>query len=277
MGLDAVKKRWLGVVVALLLTVGVLSGCAGKQPSGSAMNGTVKIAGSSSVQPLSGDLAEAFMRRNSGAKVMVAGGGTGAGIKAAQDGAADVGSASRELKPEEKGTLKEILIARDGIVIAVNPRNSVQGLTVEQLRKIFAGKITNWKDVGGENASINVFTREEGSGTRGAFEEIVMGKERISNKAVVQNAPGALRVAAARDRYAISYISLGNLNETVKGLAVDGVMPSEETIRNGTYKLARPFLYLTRGEPRGLVKTYLEFVLSPDGQKIVGEMFIPVI
>jgi len=280
-----VKTKWLGVMVALLLVVGAAAGCAGKEQAKtgvegeqqSALSGTINIAGSTSVQPLSEDLADAFMKKNPGVKINVAGGGSSAGIKAAQDGAADIGASSRELKPEEKTGLTETVIAKDGIAIIVNPKNGVSELTLDQIKKIFAGEITNWKEVGGKDAPINVFTREEGSGTRGAFEEIVMGKDKkITGKAGVQNATGAVRTAVERDENAIGYISLGSLNEKVKAVTVDGVKPSEETVLNGTYKISRPFIYLTKGAPTGVVKAYIDFVLGPEGQKIVGEKYVPV-
>lgn len=263
--------RWV-VAVLLPLFVAVLgTGCRpGKQAD-------IRIAGSTSIQPLSEELADAFMKKNPGVSVIVAGGGSSAGIKAAQDGTADIGASSRELKPEERRGLTETVIAKDAIAIIVNPKNKVSQLSLEQLRRIFAGEITNWKDVGGKDAPIHLFTREEGSGTRGAFEEIVMGEnKRITGKASVQNSTGAIRTAVEWDENAIGYISLGCVNERIKVVAVDGVKPSEETVLKGTYRLWRPFIYLTKGKPAGVVKRYIDFVLSPEGQKIVGEMFVPI-
>lgn len=277
-----VKIRRLGVAIVLLLAIGVAAaGCAGEQVgregNKSALSGSIKIAGSTSMQPLSEELADAFMKKNPNVSVMVSGGGSSAGIKAAQNGTADIGASSRELTPEEKRGLTETVIARDGIAIIVNSKNSVSELTLEQIRKIFAGEITNWKDVGGKDAPIHVFTREEGSGTRGAFEEIVMGKDKkITGKAGVQNSTGAIRTAVEQDENAIGYISLGSVNEKVKAVAVDGVKPNEETVLNGAYKISRPFIYLTKGAPAGVVKAYIDFVLSPEGQKIVGEKYVPV-
>ncbi|MGB9792056.1 MAG: phosphate ABC transporter substrate-binding protein [Thermacetogeniaceae bacterium] len=260
------------VAVFLLLFVAVLgTGCRpGKQAD-------IRIAGSTSVQPLSEELADAFMKKNPGITVIVAGGGSSAGIKAAHEGTADIGASSRELTPEEKKGLTETVIAKDAIAIIVNPKNSVSQLSLAQIRGIFAGEITNWKDVGGKDAPIHLFTREEGSGTRGAFEEIVMGKgKRITGKASVQNSTGAIRTAVEWDESAIGYISLGCVNERVKVVAVDGVKPSRETVLRGTYKLWRPFIYLTKGEPTGAAKKFIDFVLSEEGQRIVGEMFVPV-
>lgn len=277
------RVKLLGVMMAALLVVGAAAGCSksGQEPesgkNASDLKGTITIAGSTSVQPLSEELASAFREKYPNVNINVAGGGSGAGIKAAQEGTAEIGASSRDLKSEEIGALNKTLIARDGIAVVVHPQNSVNELTIEQARKIFAGEITNWKDVGGKSAAINLFTREEGSGTRDAFQEMVMGKDKkISSKAGVLNATGALRTAVAGDVNGIGYISLGSLNKSVKALKIDGVEATEATILDETYKIARPFLYLTKGEPEGIVKAYIDFVLSPEGQKIAAGKFIPV-
>lgn len=279
---SVVQVKWLVLLLGALLVLGAAAGCKRAQAPGApggegeALSGSIDVVGSTSVQPLSEELASAFREKHPQVSVNVAGGGSGAGIKAAQEGTADIGVSSRELKPEEKGTVKEFMIAKDGIAVVVHPQNPVKELTLDQVRKIFAGEITNWKDVGGKDAAINVFTREEGSGTRGAFEEIVMKDRKISGKAVVQQSTGAVRTAVAGDPNGIGYISLGSVNESVKVLAVDGVKPGKETVLDGSYKISRPFLYLTKEEPTGLVKAFIDFVLSPEGQAIVGQEFIPV-
>jgi len=180
------------------------------------------------------------------------------------------------LSKDEKESLVVIPIAIDGIAIVVNPENPVKNLTLEQIRGIYAGEITNWKEVGGRDGGINAFTREEGSGTRGAFEELVMKGSRISSKVGVQNSTGSLRTAVAGDPQAIAYISLGNVNDSVKVIAVEGVIPEEETIKNGSYKLVRYFYYLTREQPREIAQQFIDFVFSDEGQRIVGEVFVPV-
>lgn len=265
------KGSLYGLILIALLILAVLLGCSRPDPEN-----TVNIAGSSSVQPLSEELANAFMEDNPNISINVAGGGSSAGIKAAKDGTADIGASSRELGKEEKKGLVVIPIAIDGIAIVVNPENPVKDLTREQIRRIYAGEITNWKEVGGEDRDVNAFTREEGSGTRGAFEDMVMKNSRISSKVGVQNSTGSLRTVVAGDPQAVAYISLGNVNDSVKLIAVEGVIPEDDTIKNGSYKLARHFYYLTKEQPRGIAEQFIDFVLSPEGQQIVGEVFVPV-
>lgn len=240
------------------------------------LSGSLQIAGSSSVQPLSEELAMEFMKKFPNVKINVAGGGSGAGIKAAQDGTCDIGASSRELKPEEKN-VNEFIIAKDAIAVIVNPANSVSDLTMEQIKSIFSGEVTNWKDLGGKDAPIAVVIREDGSGTRGAFEEIVLGKDvKFANKAIIQNSTGAVRTTVASTPDAIGFVSLGALNSEVKALKVDGVDITKENVLNNSYKVARPFIYMTKEEPMGLTKHFIDFVLSSEGQKIVGRDFIPV-
>ncbi|UWG98617.1 phosphate ABC transporter substrate-binding protein [Dehalobacter sp. DCM] len=261
-------KKLLILILAGILALSV-SGCGN---SGTAQQqATITVAGSTSVQPISEALAEAFMEKNKDIKVNVQGGGSGAGIKSAQEGTADIGSSSRELKSDEAG-LTETVICKDGILVAVNPQNTVSDLTLEQIKKIYSGDITNWKEVGGADQAINIVTREAGSGTRGAFEELVMGKDTaISDKAVVQNTTGAVRAAVAGDANAIGYISMASIDDTVKVITVEGVAGNAENVINGTYKIQRPFLYLTKGEPAGAVKTFIDFVLSEEGQSIIEQ------
>jgi len=256
--------------VIILLVLGLfllfLPGC-GK----SSVEQEITIAGSTSVQPLSEVLAEAFMEANPGYKVSVQGGGSSVGIEQVANGTVDIGSSSRELKPEEKELgLKEIVIARDGIAVIVHPSNKVEDLTLEQIRGIFAGRITNWKDVGGEDGKIVVINRESGSGTRGAFEEIVMDGEELV-ESIEQSSNGAVRAAVASDPKAIGYVSLTALSSDVKPLKVNGVSPTPQNIKDGKYPIARPFLYLLKGEPSDAVKAYLDFIKSEKARKIIEE------
>lgn len=268
------KKEKLFFLIALTSLLLWAVGC-GKSPTGF-LGGSILIAGSTSVQPLSEELAMEFMNKFPNVKINVVGGGSGAGIKAVQEGACDIGASSRELKAEEKN-VKEFVIAKDAIAVIVNPANTVSDLTLEQIKDVFSGKVINWKDLGGEDSPITVVIREEGSGTREAFEEIVLGKgTKFTDQAIIHNSTGAIRTAVAQTPNAIGFISFGALNGEVKVLKIDGVELTKENVLNGSYKLARPFIYLTKKEPEGLTKQFIDFVLSSEGQKIIEKNFIPV-
>lgn len=228
----------------------------------------ITIAGSTSIQPFADQWAEVFMSRFPGTLVNVQGGGSSAGIQAALTGAAQIGMSSRELKLEEK-VLQEFIVAWDGLVIIVHPSNPVDVLSVEQVRRIFAGQIISWKEVGGPDRHIHVVTREEGSGTRGAFQEMVMGKERITKKSIVQDSNGTVREVVAADPYAIGYISLGLLEKRVKAIKLDGIEPCLENIINRNYRLVRPFILVTNGPPSGEAQEFIQFILSSEGQELI--------
>jgi phosphate transport system substrate-binding protein len=240
------------------------------------LKGQLLITGSTSVQPLSEELAQEFMARHPGVNVVVRGGGSSAGIAAAHAGTADLGSSSRDLTAVEQTGLQLHEFARDGIVVVVHPSNPVTNLTTEQVRRIFAGQITAWRQIGGWNERITVVIRDARSGTRGAFEELVMGNQKVTRSAVEQESTGAVMATVAQTKGAIGYISLGSLDGMVKALSVDGVAPSEEHIRQKLYRISRPFLYLTKGAPSELARAYLDFVLSREGQTIVARDYLPV-
>lgn len=234
------------------------------------LSGTLTVAGSTSVQPFSEVLAEEFKAKNPGVQINVQGGGSSVGIEAAVSGAAQIGASSRGLKAEEKAQgLVDTTIALDGIAIVVNPANSVPGLKTEQVMNIYLGNIKNWKEVGGPDAVITVVTREEGSGTRDAFSDLVMAKKDIVKTAIVQNSTGAVRTTVASDKNAIGYISLASMNQEVKAVDIDGAAASEANVKAGTYKIQRPFLYATKGNPDGLAKAFIDFVLSRRGGSLL--------
>lgn len=234
------------------------------------------VAGSTSIQPFADKWAEVFMEKRPHEIVDVQGGGSSAGIQAVLTGAAHIGMSSRELKGEEK-QLYQIEVAHDGLAIIVHPSNPLENITIEQVKSIFLGEITNWDPLNGQKKAITVVVREEGSGTRGAFQELVMGKSRITKKAIVQDSNGTVREIVSRDPNAIGFISLGLVNDSVKALALNGVKPTEEAILKKEYKLVRPFLFLTRETPSGLAKEFIDFVLSDEIQELVHkEGLIPV-
>lgn len=229
----------------------------------------VSVVGSTSIQPFAEFLAEEYDKKNPGQLVEVQGGGSTAGLQAAANGLADIGTCSRALKPDEAEQFAQTLIARDGVAIVVNPANPVKGLTSEQLRSLFNGRIRNWKEVGGRDGPVRPITREEGSGTRESFVNLVMGKERISRAALTQESNGAVKELVKGDPAAVGYMSLGLVGEELKTVSVDGVTPTAENVLAGTYKLARPFLFVSKGPARPDAQRFIDFVLSPEGQKIL--------
>jgi phosphate transport system substrate-binding protein len=228
------------------------------------------LAGSTSIQPFADKWAEHFMQLNPDVVVNVQGGGSSAGIQACRNGVCQIGMSSRELKPEEKD-LREVVVARDGLAVIVHPSNPVVNLMLDEVQLVFAGQVRNWRFLGGPDREITVVTREEGSGTRGAFQEMVMKKTRIFNGAITQDSNGTVREIVARDPYSIGFISLGLVDDRVKAVSLEGVKPSETAILDGSYKLVRPFLFLTRSEPEGLVKRFMDFVLSAEGQELIKQ------
>jgi phosphate transport system substrate-binding protein len=284
---DEEDKMRRFVIGALLIAL-LLAGCTGPTPatptdapagdvpaaSAAEEGGTISAAGSTTVQPLAQLLGEAFVAANPGVRIEVQGGGSSVGVKSAVQGTADIGMASREIKAselEEYPSMQVFAIAYDGIAPVVHPDVAVDGLTLEQVRDIFAGVITNWQEVGGADALIVVVAREEGSGTRDAFDELVMGDELITDLALLQQSNGAVRTTVATTPNAIGFLSFGYLDESVKAVAVNGAVPNAENVKNGSYPVVRPLNMVTDGEPEGLVKTWLDWILGEDGQAIVVE------
>lgn len=245
------------------------------------LSGSLSITGSTTVQPLAELFAEQFMAANPDVTIDVQGGGSSVGVKAAGQATSDIGMASREVKDSEKTefpSINIIVIARDGIAVVAHVDVPLDGLSVEQVRGIFSGTIKNWSEVGGPDQTIIVVSREEGSGTRAAFEEMVMGEDvLISENAILQASNGAVRTTVATTPFSIGYLSFGYLDASVKALAVEGVVPTEENASNGTYPVVRPLNMLTNGQPEGVVKAFLDYILSTEGQIVVAEEgYIPV-
>jgi phosphate transport system substrate-binding protein len=244
-----------------LFSLTLITGCGRNADS-------VVIAGSTSVQPFAEVLAQDYMASHPGISIDIQGGGSAAGIMATQSGTTDIGMSSRNLQGSET-TLWSIEIARDGIAIIINPKNPIMNLTLQQVADIYDGKTTNWDQIGGKKGDIDVFTREDGSGTRSSFESLVMGKNQIMARAMVENSNGAIRQLVADDPAAIGFISLGLVDSTVKALDLAGIVPSRANVVDGTYNLSRPFLFLSLKPPEGLVKDFIDFTMSAQGQKIL--------
>jgi len=255
--------------VILTLSMGMLTACS------QAPESATIIAGSTSVQPYAEILAEEYMALNPEAVIDIQGGGSSAGITATQTHSANIGMSSRALKDDEKN-LWNVEIAKDGLVLIVNPKNPIQNLTSDQIRDIYAATITDWSQLGGTKSKINIIAREEGSGTRSAFTELIMGEEEITPKAIVQDSNGAVRQLVADDPNAIGFISLGLVTDEVKALHLDSIEATRENIMNGSYRLSRQFLFVTDGEPIGLDKKFIDFTLSSEGQRLlINEGLIP--
>ena len=256
-------------------------------PEESSLSGDVIQAGSTSVQPLSQELADAFMDEHSKVIIDIQGGGSGQGVKAVEEDLVDFGALSRELKDEEKEFAKhEWVIAKDGIAIVVNKDVDIDDLSKDQIKDIFTGEITNWSEVGGTDAKIEVVVREEGSGTRDAFNELtgVLGKDADGNNidntietALIQGSTGAIVQTVSSTEHSIGYISLGSLNDSVVALHVEGVAPSAATVLDGSYIISRPFILITGRDLSEQAQAFIDFIMSVDGQTIVEDSgFIPV-
>ena len=251
-------------IMVLTIAVAVLSagGCGKKNVN------TVTVAGSTAFQPFAEKLADQFMALRPDIRVTVQGGGSALGIQSALSGAAQIGMADMVKLPPEAEVLTSVAVARDGIALIINPANKISGLSMEQVRGVFAGTIANWKDLGGEDQPIRVVSREAGSGTRSSFEKLIGGIKLVGS-AIIQDSNGTLRETVANDRNTIGYVSHGLLNEKVTALKVDGFACTEEEIAKMNYKLVRPVFLLTKGEPIEGVKAFIEYMLSADGQAMI--------
>ncbi len=245
---------------------------ASKDTGSGDLSGSISMSGSTSMEKLVTALSQDYMEKNKNVTVNAEFVGSGAGIEAVTAGTVDIGNASRALKDEEKANgIVENIVAIDGIAVVTDPANKVEDLTKDQLTKIYTGEITNWKDLGGSDSPIVVIGRESGSGTRGAFEELLKVEDQCVYASELDST-GAVMAKVAATPGAIGYVSLDVIDDTVKTLKLDGVEPTEENIKAGSYSLSRPFVMATKGEiseQSELVQNWFEYIKSSEGQEII--------
>jgi phosphate transport system substrate-binding protein len=267
------------ISAALILALALFAaGCGGGGSEEPALSGSLSLSGSTTVLPLAQEAAEMFMEKNPDVNVNVQGGGSSVGISNVSEGVVEIGNSSRDLKDEEKNLgLVDHKIALDVIVVIANRGVSVDNLTAEQVKGIFTGRITNWKEVGGADAPIAVVIRDSASGTREIFDEKALHKEKPLAGALETGSNGIMRQTVSSTPNAIGYISLGYLDGTVKALSLGGVRGSVETALDKTYPISRYLHMFTKGEAAGLTKAFIDFVLSDEFQNtVVAEEYIPM-
>lgn len=241
-------------------------------------SGTINIAGGTAHIPVMKKAAKDIMRYNPDVKITIAGGGSGVGAQQVAKGLVDIGNTGRPLKESEASQgLVSFPFAIDGVAVIINPKNQVANLTSENVIAIYSGKITNWKELGGQDQTINLFTRDEASGTRDVFVEKLLNNSPVASSANVVASNGAMKTAVSNDANAIGYCSVGYMDDTVKAPQLNGVTPDKQSCVDGTYPVVRKLFMNTKGEPTGLTKALIEFIQGPQGAKhIISSGYIPI-
>ena len=271
-------KRFLPMALCIVMALGILSGCGQKgndtpknDDNSTALSGSVSTNGSTSMEKVIGALSEQFMADNSGVTVTYDPTGSGAGIEAVKNGSADIGLASRALKDQEKSAgLQETTVALDGIAIIINADSKVADLTVAQIADIFTGKITDWSEVGGDPGAISCIGRESGSGTRDGFESITDTKDACKLDQELTSTGGVIEAVAGNPN-AIGYASLSAVGDTVAMVTVEGVECSEDTVKDGSYKIQRPFVFVTNKSVTlsEQAQAFVDFATSKDAADLI--------
>lgn len=268
-------KKIITVLCAAVMALSLFAGCGQKANDNgtTAAGGTVATDGSTSMEKVIGALGESFMEANKGTTFTYNPTGSGSGIQAVSEGRCDIGLSSRALKDDEKASgLKETIVALDGIAIIVNPQNPVKDLSLEQIAKIYTGEITNWKDVGGNDADIVLIGREAGSGTRDGFESITDTKDKCQYRQELTST-GDVITAVSQNPNAIGYASLSAVKDSVKALTVGGVAPTEATVKDGSYVVQRPFVLVTKDGTKlsDTAQKFFDFATSADAVSIINQ------
>ncbi len=241
--------------------------------------GEVRIAGGTAHIPVMKEVAIRIMKLNPDIHISIGGGGSGAGIKQVGEGLIDIGNSGRKAKKDEisRYGLKMFKWAIDGVAVVVNPANTVRSLSQEQVAAIYAGSITNWQELGGQDRKINVYTRDEASGTRAVFWKKALAKGNVAKNANFVVSNGAMKAAVSQDSFAIGYVSIGHMDDSLAGVAFNTIEPTFANVQAGKYPIARGLYSNTKGEPVGLVKKIIDYLFTDEGQEIVAQKgFIPV-
>ena len=265
-------KKIISIVIAAAGVLALFAGCSAKAPEAAAEDGNVSLDGSTSMEKVIGSLGEYFTNSNPGTSYTYNPTGSGSGIKAVSEGTCDIGLSSRNLKDDEKASgLTGTVLALDGIAVIVNPNNPVSDLSVEQIASIYKGEITNWKDVGGNDAEIVLIGREAGSGTRDGFESITGTNDACKYRQELTST-GDVITTVSQNPDAIGYASLASLKDNVKALTVGGIAPTEETVKDGSYVIQRPFVLVTKDgvELSETAKKFFDYATSAEAAEIIS-------
>lgn len=265
-------KKIISIVIAAACALALFAGCSAKAPEAASEDGNVSLDGSTSMEKVIGSLGESFTNSNPGTSYTYNPTGSGSGIKAVSEGTCDIGLSSRNLKDDEKASgLTGTVLALDGIAVIVNPNNPVSDLSVEQIASIYKGEITNWKDVDGNDAEIVLIGREAGSGTRDGFESITGTNDACKYRQELTST-GDVITTVSQNPDAIGYASLASLKDNVKALTVGGIAPTEETVKDGSYVIQRPFILVTKDgvELSETAKKFFDYATSAEAAEIIS-------
>ncbi len=280
-----VSSLSVATAVVLVVLVGCGSPSAPQQPASgdlaafAGLVGTIDIAGGTAHIPVMQEAAKRVMKAYPAIRITVAGGGSGVGVQKVGEGLVDIGDTGRPVKPaeNERYGLTSYPFAIDGVAVVVHPSNPIDGLTTQQTRDVFAGKIASWKDLGGAEGAVDLYGRDEASGTREVFWKQLLDQGEVAPGTNVVPSNGAMKTAIAGDRAGIGYLSIGHLDETVSPVAIDGVQPTQENAKAGTYRVVRKLYMNTKGEPSPLVRAFLDYIRSGEGAEIVATAgYIPI-
>ncbi|HVM73109.1 MAG TPA: phosphate ABC transporter substrate-binding protein [Anaerolineales bacterium] len=270
-------------LLTLLTMITFLAACGRSQstpptPTEDTLTGKITFAGSTTMQPLVAQLGDEFRRLHPYVTMDIAAGGSAVGIKAIHDGTTDIGMASRALTANEAAGINQYQVAIDVLALVVHPTNPIKNLTLSQLQDIFMGKLTNWQSLGGPDLAIIPVQRETSSGSRGAFDEMVLKNQTATAQTLITTATAGDEAASvAKNPGAIGYVGFGNIDKTVKVITINGILPTQETAQNNSYPLTRPLIFMMGPLSQPLAKIFIDYALSAQGQKSIQNLgWVPV-